>query len=75
MVHPSIPPEVWSRVLFFVAPALPFVGLEDESFVEDVKQWRGDAKGGWKDVDALMLVSKRMNVSIPLGGLPWLFSD
>lgn len=61
----TIPPEVWSRIFFYVAPPLPFVGLEKESFAEDAKGLRGDelVKGKWKDIDNLMLVSKRVNVS------------
>lgn len=62
----TIPPEVWSRIFFFVAPPLPFVGMECESLAEDAKVWRGDdrrVKGRWRDIDNLMLVSKRINVS------------
>lgn len=60
-----IPPEVWTRIFFFVAPPLPHVGMETESFVEDAKVWRGDddAKGRWTDINNLMLVSKHINVS------------
>ena len=61
----ELPAEIWSRIFFFVAPPLPHVGLEKESFAEDAKGWRGDdlVKGRWKGIDALMLVSKRINVS------------
>ena len=65
MASVDVPPEVWSRILFFVAPALPYVGMEHESFIEDAKSWRGDNEvtGQWKGIDSLMLVSKHMNVS------------
>lgn len=60
----AVPPEVWSRIFFFLAPPLPFVGMEKESFVEDAKQTRNDSiRGQWNDIENLMLVSKRVNVS------------
>ena len=39
--------------------------MEHESFAEDAKSWRGDddVRGQWKGIDALMLVSKLINVS------------
>lgn len=60
-----VPPEIWSRIFFFVAPPLPYVGLERASFVEDAKAWRGDGdkNGQWKGIDNLMLVSRGFNVS------------
>ena len=62
----TLPPEVWARIFHYLAPPLPFVGMEHESFAEDAKAWRGDhdeVRGLWKDIDRLMLVSKTMNVS------------
>ena len=76
---PSVvtPPEIWSRIIGFVTPPLPYVGMEHESFAEDAKVWRGDdsVKGRWKDIDNLMLVSKTMNVSPYRSTLSALFGD
>lgn len=72
-----VPPEVWSRIFFFVAPPLPYVGLEGESFVEDAKGWRGERDERlyawmrpWAGINQLMLVSKRLHVSASTPYLP-----
>jgi hypothetical protein len=56
MPFSALTSELCSKIFSMLTPRLPFIGTETESFVEDAKKW--------KDLDSLMLVSKRINVSL-----------